>query len=210
MNYTKFRPIGIEMTFVPEKYHKIYDDGWANEDGFQGFPSIVSYTRKYTNAVEKFIKSEQYSNPLNVDFSLHEIHDDPGCVEHPSPILKSEKEAKYWTESVIKIAKSVGLVPFHEDQLSGGGHIHVGGLTNIEKNKIMLEAYKHPYLSWIFLDPNSAPDSSSIAGEIHNGCNRTYGRMVRDYFHVPSCQSTLEELKKFKKSDFSNLILLIG
>lgn len=151
------KQIGIELTFVPmrpDSYHlNSYWDNGLRWPGF-GVPSWSLLTSRLRSKA-KTLKVPGYSK----------IYQDPGCVEFPSPILRSWEQAKSWYEQAVAAAEKVQLTPYEESQEGGCGHIHMGGLSDMQRRHVIVEAYKHPYLSWFFASPNGSAYCRSIAGQ---------------------------------------------
>lgn len=101
--------------------------------------------------------------------NAEEIYQDPGCVEYPSPILKSWKSTQAWYEAATDIGRMMGLVPTHYDQESGMGHIHIN-CSKHDAAVITADAFARPYLTWLF----AAPMGSKF-------CKSTVGSMIDEY-----------------------------
>ncbi len=132
-----FRQIGIELTFVTKKFNKpmndeVWNDGWD------------SYCKKYKDQC----KNENMDETWRITI-------DAGCVEHPSPILKSWKESQQWYEKALSIGSKVGLTPYHELQEGGMGHIHMA-MTTQEALIMVADMMSRPYLTWILATPNGS------------------------------------------------------
>lgn len=152
-------PIGIELTFLPMNpkpiHHKNFNWFMAHEPG--------SWT-SLTQALKTAAKARNVPG-------YRKIYTDPGCVEFPSPILKSWPEAKEWYGQALAAAEVVSLTPYEESQEGGCGHIHMGSLSKHEKSQVYVEAYKRPWLSWAFASPNVSKYCRSIAAMIIEAMN---------------------------------------
>ena len=193
------RTFGIELTFVPTDPDPYHEDTY-----FYTCTTVVNSTDDEMNYIarsrhgnhfktwsEYFKLYRSACKDANVQ-GWQKIYIDPGCIEFPSPIFSSKTKAKKWYDAAVKAADSVGLTAYHEDQEGGGGHIHIGGLSDCEKLKVFKELYKHPYLAWIFPSPNAVNDnlpfSSVIAKTVENiikndvGLNDDLARNLRNYY----------------------------
>lgn len=136
--------IGIELTFVPEVFNKAMDRNNTH-------PRWEELAEEYQGLV----------HPLALG-NTEAVHADPGCVEYPSPILETWEHAHMWYGVSCAIAKSMGLVPEHENQEGGMGHIHIG-LNEIQIAHIHADLIARPYLTWIFATPNGSQYCKSLA-----------------------------------------------
>lgn len=136
--------IGIELTFVPEVFDKAMD-------------SCTNHRRW----AELAMLYKSVVDPLMLG-NTEAVHADPGCVEYPSPILESWAYTHTWYRVACLIAKELGLVPEHEDQEGGMGHIHIG-LDNTQIAHIHADLLTKPYLTWIFATPNGSQYCKSLA-----------------------------------------------
>jgi hypothetical protein len=142
-NYT----CGIELTFVPEVYNELTRAMEKNHD----HKEWDRLSQRYKGIAESLVLGNTTA-----------IHPDPGCIEYPSPILESWKQAHAWYGVATIIGKNLGLVPFQEDQEGGMGHIHIG-LSKEQVAYIHADLVARPYLTWIFATPNGSQYCKSLA-----------------------------------------------
>lgn len=141
---TKFhKNIGIELTFVPARYNKAMDNN--------------NWHSKWADLAHLYRQKCYNADMTNCMY----ISRDPGCVEYPSPILKSWKEAEEFYKKATAIAKTMGLTTFHPKQEGGMGHIHMG-MTRTQAGMIMSDIALRPYLGWILSSPNGSNYCQSL------------------------------------------------
>lgn len=144
------RNIGIELTFLPETIPTVmakddYNIGWTLA------------ARAYKEACVK------KKMPMTQN-----IHADLGCVEYPSPILRSWEYSREWWHKATTIAEKMNMFTFNEKHEGGMGHIHMD-MKEKEAIKILNDIKYRPYLTWIFATPNGSEYCSSILGEYLRG-----------------------------------------
>lgn len=107
------------------------------------------------------------------------VHEDDGCIEVPTVVLKSWKHTKKVYSKLFDIVSKFPIVNWHESQSLGGGHIHLG-LQNIPKEKLPLflkniytEMTNHPELHWVMGCPLDNEGSNSFA------CKETFSRFSK-------------------------------
>lgn len=138
------RPIGIELTFVPKD-----PDPWhINPRNYIGSKSPSDRSWKQLTAL--YIA---YANAAGLK-GTGRIHVDYGCVEFPSPILRSWEQARSWYTDAMGVAELAHVTPYEETQEGGCGHIHMGNVNDKLRRKFLIEVWKRPWLSWAFVSPN--------------------------------------------------------
>lgn len=138
------RPIGIELTFVPKD-----PDPWhINPRNYIGSKSPSDRSWKQLTAL--YIA---YANAAGLK-GTGRIHVDYGCVEFPSPILRSWEQARSWYTDAMGVAELAHVTPYEETQEGGCGHIHMGNVNDKLRRKFLIEVWKRPWLTWAFVSPN--------------------------------------------------------
>lgn len=182
------KPIGIELTFLKaegrmdknfsdKSYYKnalmnrlhaqvprsIHDDGYLvwQESVWRDGTYITVTNRSQSTPWQKFSKK----------WGIGNLTTDPGCVEWPSPILRSWKQAQEWYEFATSHAAAVGLTPFRDGYMGGGGHIHMGKLSMPLICDMFRDMVFRPYLSWALLDPNDDINGQAL---LTKGYGNTY------------------------------------
>jgi len=141
------RKIGIELTFVTDTVFNELD----RDPHHLGWKAL-------TSAYKRIAELEGMPN-------ANSIYCDPGCVEYPSPIIKSWRQAASWFEQATDIGKMLELTTTHPDQESGMGHIHVD--CNIREAAIITaDMIGRPYLTWIFATPMGSEYCKSMLSAI--------------------------------------------
>jgi hypothetical protein len=158
------RNIGIELTFVPKVIHKKLD---ANPS-HRGWEVIARIYKQNCKVLEPTLTG------------INKIAEDYGCVEYPSPILKSWEEVQSWWTRATRVADLTSLTSFHPKQEGGMGHIHIA-VKQEEAVAIIADLAARPYLGWIFATPNgSAYCKSVLSSYITKGLNPGFSFPVKN------------------------------
>ena len=177
------RPIGIELTFVPRN-----PDPWhLNPKNYYLFGEIGPSPsgRSWSDLTTNYRK---LATDLGVE-GAENVYVDPGCVEFPSPILRSWKQTEQWYNDAIGVGDLLDLVPYEKSQEGGCGHIHMGSLDEKLRRQLAIEAWKRPWLSWVFASPNVTRFTASI--------DTVFARSVKAFDSVFA--STEDPILKFDK-----------
>jgi hypothetical protein len=162
--------IGIELTAMP--------DLTAGERSSFG-DSAASYLARLVRDLLRYKK--QKTNDVDRDVKAVEVSSEP---------LKTWGEAKKFYDTVTDAFSRFGLKSHVEDTISGGGHIHVGGMSTKDMVNTMRDIQNRPYLNWIFNDPDDQTTHSyakdlqdidskmkKLAPEVNMEMLRAFGRL---------------------------------
>lgn len=145
---------GVELTLVPKNPIPYHTDIYPTTEQKDDAQKRGVLWQQLTNKYKKRAKEAQLPGHSKV-------YQDPGCVEVPSPILRSWAQAERWYNKAIEIADDQQLTPHDDNQADGGGHIHMD-LPLDTMRKVIKQSYHRPYLPWIFLDPQACQWGKSI------------------------------------------------
>jgi hypothetical protein len=170
--------MGIELTFVPKKFNARMEKdnlhkGWEVAAGKMRSAMVVAgfYSGRFSE-----------ESPSTTKDLVMEVARDPGCVETPTRVLTSWKDAKDVWQKIMKVADSVDLAPRDTggDAETGMGHIHAS--MNVRQAKaVMMETLHRPYLSWIFATPNGSEYCGNLSlGHIRLQKNDPNGPFLND------------------------------
>ena len=132
-------PIGIELTAIPQILPRPH----------LKHMNMIAY--QWARLIEYELKTQR--------IKYHDCSSDGHCVEASSPILRSMEEAELYYHRVRSIFDKYHLAPKHSDAVCGGGHIHVGPLKPRQHAKVCRLACMHPWLNWMFLEPDDTDSS---------------------------------------------------
>jgi hypothetical protein len=95
-------------------------------------------------------------------------HQDQYAVEVSSDIMRTWGDVKAFYAKTAKAMTSAGLLPHVKEVISGGGHIHLGGIKPVLLANVLRDLQNRPYLNWIFNDPDDKNSSHSYATDLED------------------------------------------
>lgn len=156
------KPQGIELTLLPPVRRLREMQPVDVDDYYWGIPEEETYLAK------RMLINTPYAGTVYADL---------GCVEVPSPILRSWGEAEQFYNTVTKRLARIKLRPYRgDDWEGGGGHIHTGELCKFERWAWFTQMQRRPYIAWTCISAVDDINAKSLNGSkylhtlIKRGC----------------------------------------
>ena len=156
--------IGIELTGIPEKQSQhVYTT--KPQCGVVMLSDIIELELRRSRI--------EYFN----------VNQDDHCIEVSSPRFWSYKAVENWHRRVRDIMIEWGLKSHHPDMVCGGGHIHVGGMTEKLRRYTATDILNRPYLPWVFseCDEQGACDNVYKSSRVDYYSNNKLPTWNKDY-----------------------------
>lgn len=96
-----------------------------------------------------------------IQFPVEHAGQDQKAVEVASKVLHTWPAVRTFYNTVSGVMLDIGLRPHVEHMTSGGGHIHVGGLSAAIMASAFRDVQNRPWLNWVFNDPDDARSANS-------------------------------------------------
>lgn len=150
--------IGHELTFLPtHRFSKI-----TKAHVFSEHDMDSSYSDQYWDIVDICVsKMRQKTYASNIEHDS--IHNDCGCIEISSRPLESWGSFVKWNSDVRNIAYENKMTHKLNWNAGGMGHHHMDQLNSAVTDRLFRVVAQHPYLAWMFVDPEDTKNCKTIA-----------------------------------------------